>query len=1331
LLWLVLVLVVLLNKRGVFTPDIKPEIYLAPGRTAANLVTSWIDTQQLGFANFNVGLAPVAAVVAALQSLGAGPALSVRVLHLLLLAVAAWGATRLYAEVAEAPASRVGRVLVGLLYVANPYTVVAGDTLAILLPYAFLPWQVLFLIRALRRPHGWRWPAAFALSFVPMSGMNAGVVPLLQLVYVPAVVWFVLAQGAARRRVALAALRCGLLTALVSLYWFVPAMSARGVGSNVLGNSETLEGIAGPSSFAEVLRGLGLWVMYGGGVDGPWQPGFTSYLTNPVVVVLSFAVAGLVAAAILVARGPVRPLALGMIVTAAVVMVGLHPPDDPSPVGRLMRSAFVHLPALGALRTTNKAGAVLALGTALLVAVAGAAVARRLAPRWQAFSAAGLVVVVVGSTWPAWSGGLFADQLEIPGYWTKAAAAVDSGSPTQRVWFLPGEVRSHYRWSQDRVDDIDKSLLSRPTFVHTTIPNASPVAANFQAAVDGQLQEGSMPAGAVAAAARYLGVSDILARNDLVWEQANGARPAVVNAQLARDTGLALLESFGRPGENTVSPSRPPVSPAEAALPPVQHYEVAGSRSMARLEPLGGSVLVDGDGWALAPLSAAGLLAGEPAFRYLGDLTPSDFAQALRLGTRLVVTDTNRRRSASIDQLTDAQGALLAAGTDPGPSRTLFEPEAQTVLKVEGGTVTASSSGGVFGNAPNTAPENAVDGDERTAWVFGDFGRAVGQHLALTLPRPVPVAEVELLMRPRGPATISRVRLAVGRVVRTVDVPPSGRVHLTIPTTRADRLRVRVLATRGSGDNLVGVDEIAIPGVQVRRVARLPQRLATLARDLDAQGRQDLTLTPIDVVLSRAAGTEGTGDDEETGLDRDFTLPQRRAYRLYGLLRPDSVGSDDELDRLLGMVGDVDATSSSRAFDSPEVRASAAVDGNPFTAWSPSEPVSGSWLELDGEPRRVTHIDVQQPSGTVGRVRILLDGQPVADAAVHQGDNRIPVPAQIASRLRLDVTEVTGPGLVQVSEVGFGGARMTLRPQRALNECVTVATLDGRPVRMRPVSPLTGVGPALFTGCGDLTVLAGGPHQLRAVPDWMPDELVLRDWLGDRPAVPAPVPAPASVRRLSGSHWQMTATLPSGPQLLVLGQNMDPRWEATVDGKPLGQAVAADGYSTSWIVDAPGVHTFDIRFGPQQSATAALAVSAVAMLLCLGLSLWPRRRHPSVAAADTTRLRQVSRGGDAVRWVAVVLLAWLLGGLVVGAAALTLAAVHVRRSVPPRQVLLLALVLLALTPVAFLAGNASRWGDVSPRLVLDNPWPGWLAGCALMLLCVGVWRQDLASKSRL
>ena len=1326
MLWVLLTLVLLLDDRGLFTPDIKPEVYLAPLRTAQNLLPAWLDTQQLGLPNFNVGLAPVAAVVAGIQALGATPALSVRVLHLLLLVVAGWGATALYREVAPRPDSRTGRLLAGLLYVANPYTVVAGDTLAITLPLAFLPWQVLCLLRAVRR-RGWRWPAAFALTFVPMSGMNAGVVPILQLVVVPAVLWYAVETGSRVRPLLVQLVRCGLLSLLVSLYWLLPALSATEVGGNVLGNSETLTGIAAPSSPAEVLRGLGLWVMYGSGPEGPWQPGFTSYLTSVAVVLLSYLGPALLVLAALAVRGPARRLVLGTVVLTGVLMVGLHPPDQPTPVGRVLRWGFDHAAALGALRTTNKAGAVLVLGIALAAGMLGAMVAaRRVAVRARLIVASLMALAVVGSTWPAWTGGLFNDRLTIPAYWQQAAAETDRGPADQRVWLLPGQVQSHYRWSQDRVDDIDKSLLSRPPLLHTTIPNASAASSNLQAAIDAQLQEGSLPPGALSSAARYLGVGDLLVRSDVVWEHTQGGRPAVVAEQVEQDPGLALVQAWGLPGENVTPPGSVPV-PAEAALPPVRRFVVDAPRPIARVEALRGSLLVDGDGWALAPIAAAGLLPGDPAFRYVGDLDRASLQQAIDVGTRIVLTDTNRRRSAAIGQLTDGQGPLLEADDDPGASRTLFGSAAQTVLEVEGGRVTASNQGGVFRSVSNSAPENAFDGDRRTGWVFGDFGRGVGQRVHLRLDRKVPVTEVGLLLRPRGPVTISRARLNVGTQVRTVTVPPSGEVRVRIPTTFARDIRLTVLGTRGTGINAVGVDEVSVPGLRVRRVARLPERLTSLVADLDGAARQAFDLTPVDVVLSRVRGTQGPGDDEEPGLERNLLLPAARAYRPYGLVRPDGGAPDEVLDRLLGVTGDIVATSSSRFLDNPDVRASAAVDGNAYTGWSPGEPAVGSWLELAGEPRRVTEIDVQQPGDTLRSVQVWLDGRLAADAAMRPGINTIPVRPQRASRLRLVVTARKGTAPVQVTEVGFGAARMAPDEGGGLSRCTAVAELDGRPLLMRPVTPLTGVGPTLFAGCGDPVVLAAGDHELRAVATWMPDELVLRDFLGDHDPVPVDQPRTTRVQRLSGSHWRVTAVLPPGPQLLVLGQNWDARWTARLNGRSLGRPVVADGYSAAWVVEEVGRHTFDISFAPQRRATAGLALSVAGVLLCLYLAL---RRRPQpvpepLPVADRRPTGIGVRPGRAVAgWVVAAALGWFLGGLLVGAVVLAVACWHAWRPPPPRLLLLAALALVVATPVLFVLGNISRWGEVTPELVAANPWPGRTAACAVLLLCLGVWRDE-------
>jgi arabinofuranan 3-O-arabinosyltransferase len=239
----------------------------------------------------------------------------------------------------------------------------------------------------------------------------------------------------------------------------------------------------------------------------------------------------------------------------------------------------------------------------------------------------------------------------------------------------------------------------------------------------------------------------------------------------------------------------------------------------------------------------------------------------------------------------------------------------------------------------------------------------------------------------------------------------------------------------------------------------------------------------------------------------------------------------------------------------------------------------------------------------------------------------------------------------------------------------------------------------------------------------MPDELVLRDSLGET-TFPVQQASTQEVVRRSGSRWHVTATLPPGPQLLVLGQNYDPRWTASIDGRRLGRPVVADGYSAAWVVNAPGTHVFDVWFAPQRYATAALVVSSLSLLLSLGLVLRRERRVARAAprpAEIRTRWRPRT---ELLGWSVVVTLAWLGGGLVVGTTALALALWHGMRPPRPRQLLAGAVTLLLLTPAAFIVGNMPRWGSTSANLVWHNQWPHWLAGCALLLLCVGVWRED-------
>ena len=139
-----------------------------------------------------------------------------------------------------------------------------------------------------------------------------------------------------------------------------------------------------------------------------------------------------------------------------------------------------------------------------------------------------------------------------------------------------------------RPDDLALPLFSRPTLVRTTLPVASPYAANLLAAVDTGLQEGTLPPG-LSSIAKYLGAGDVVVRNDMVWEATQGARPWIVHDQVSRDTGLTPNGSYGVPGENVLSPISPAQPPAEAELPPVQDYRVNGGAEVVRAESCVGS----------------------------------------------------------------------------------------------------------------------------------------------------------------------------------------------------------------------------------------------------------------------------------------------------------------------------------------------------------------------------------------------------------------------------------------------------------------------------------------------------------------------------------------------------------------------------------------------------------------------------------------------------------------------------------------------------------------------------------------------------------------------
>ncbi|HEY4377699.1 MAG TPA: alpha-(1-_3)-arabinofuranosyltransferase family protein, partial [Acidimicrobiales bacterium] len=140
--------VVVGSQWGRFAPDTRPDLYQQPGRLLASSLQAWVGgANGLGQGNFNTGLAPVAAVVWVLRTVGTPVWLAVRIWRLAILLVGAWGIRRYLGALFGDRLTAAGRFAATVFWLANPYLIVGGNSTPILLPYALLPWTLLALVR--------------------------------------------------------------------------------------------------------------------------------------------------------------------------------------------------------------------------------------------------------------------------------------------------------------------------------------------------------------------------------------------------------------------------------------------------------------------------------------------------------------------------------------------------------------------------------------------------------------------------------------------------------------------------------------------------------------------------------------------------------------------------------------------------------------------------------------------------------------------------------------------------------------------------------------------------------------------------------------------------------------------------------------------------------------------------------------------------------------------------------------------------------------------------------------------------------------------------------
>jgi arabinofuranan 3-O-arabinosyltransferase len=310
-----------------------------------------------------------------------------------------------------------------------------------------------------------------------------------------------------------------------------------------------------------------------------------------------------------------------------------------------------------------------------------------------------------------------------------------------------------------------------------------------------------------------------------------------------------------------------------------------------------------------------------------------------------------------------------------------------------------------------------------------------------------------------------------------------------------------------------------------------------------------------------------------------------------------------------------------------------------LTSWIPGGSV-GEWLSFAFPEREVGSIVVDtatNPEFTqVVRIRAdFSDGTSVAAERTDLADGtlRLQFPPRTVDGVRLTITRVLtalGPDRpagaperpVAIAEVRIPGLDPLQVSDQDPIPCTTDAsfTLDGTPV---PVRADGTVGDLLDGRVLDVAPCTGlhldldaGWHALRIDGHWSADTIRLATGPEPVPGDPSGLPR-VEARSRPGGAYDVSVEGAGSPYYLVISQNYDPGWTASVEGQDLGPPVLVDGYSAGWLVSRPGSYTVEVRYGPQRryflapAVTGVFLVAAVWILAVGGL----RRRRARRRAA--------------------------------------------------------------------------------------------------------------------
>ena len=627
--------------------------------------------------------------------------------------------------------------------------------------------------------------------------------------------------------------------------------------------------------------------------------------------------------------------------------------------------------------------------------------------------------------------------------------------------------------------------------------------------------------------------------------------------------------------------------------------------------------------------------------------------------------------------------------------------DAYTVSEQRGdATLRATGYGNPITLTANDRAALAMDGDPLTAWRVAAVDDPIGERLIVDLDEPTTAGELrflqpQTLLRNRW---ITEVRLHFSDgshedvALDETSREEPGQV-VPFPERTFDELEIEVRRTdigwrpRYDGVSGVGFAEVGIPGVApIEELIRPPTDLLESAGASSIAHRLGLLFTRL-----RSNPAEPVRTDEEVALRRVFDLPNARRFSFSAQARLSAYTSDEAVDRLLGIPdasqGGVTASSQTRLSGSLERRARSAIDGDASTHWS------SVFTEQLGR-----HIDVELPQPITFDhldLQLVNDGRhsvPTAFFLVVDGDMDHPLrfelpdlpdqsTADATASVRVELPQpVTGSSFgfyvdgvrevetidwysngpitmpIAIAELGIPGVQAPPQPEVFDSGCrADLLTVDGSPVPLRvfgtthdalqrrklAVEPCgSAEGGVVELGPGEHIVRTGIGRDLGIDVDRLlfssdaggaPGPVDLED--GQQPD--APVIESVSSRRVS---YDADVETDGSPFWISVGQSWNDGWQATADGRDLGEPQVIDGYGSGWLVEPENAGTVHVAvtWAPQTLVWVCLVLSGFGVLLCLAFILWAWRRSrrrteetPIVPVDDPELVRPLlGRGAD-------------------------------------------------------------------------------------------------------